>query len=249
MTPQNLFASDDDARARKKRSISKAQVSSLINRKLEQFAEKKAVGTDFQISLNQGGTDDPTTGITCYKVRKGTNSQQRIGREVSPTGLRVEYALSGGTTRAQQIKICVLELKGNTSVANAVDAAKKGLFKSLANAAPVPSWGIGLNVAEKLTYELNADLFKVHAVRRINIGHNNGEGFYPPSKLGHFWVPLKGKIRYFDNSILGLEPSDAELSRQIIVLVFGGSMFAEGAGSAHGQYDARISVKQYFTDS
>lgn len=248
---RNLFGSKDDAKqpAAKKARVAKQEVRAIVNRQIDRRSETKITGNEFAID-NHDGTADSTSGISLFKVSRGTNMYHRTGRQIDTTGLRVQYHLRGHQSYDyMQLKIAVLEMKGSpVGTFNAVDYCKKELFKALNNAHPVPSWAAGVGQAEKLTMELNDAAFKVHSIKSFNLGGKTGIDGYPVVRTGYYHVPIKKRITFSDNSVLGQGPTDSEMSSNFVILCWGGTPNVLQPNNTFAIYDALIQVKQYYKD-
>lgn len=172
--------------------------------------------------------------VNLYALSQGTASTQRVGNQISPSGVSFKGHLAYNSTTATTtayVRLVLLESKELFS------AASSEVFKDTATNS---SWG-NLSTSQMATIwtPINNGLYKAHwqKIYKLNpIG--SGDGGY--TRLINEFIPLKGVINYDANGT-----STGNQSRCFCIAMF----FAEAAQDTLGQtVELSGLVRTYFTD-
>lgn len=230
----------------------KTQPSSKSIKKLVKQELLRQVETKYQwdaIASNGDGIVDQSRAVTCYRIARGDRQNERNGAQILPVGIRVDYHLANTVQNQMRVKIAVVELNGHRTLnaGNAGTYILDNLFlgEGVPDAIPVDS--TGLLQCERMTAPLNTELFKIHAVKTFEMGKPNAVGVLPSYQAGSFYVKLKDSTPIHYTSSTSNRPGDPDVSRNIVVLYWGGSPDVR-TNVGVGNYNARVNIRQYYKD-
>lgn len=172
--------------------------------------------------------------VNLYQLSQGTASTQRVGNQISPTGVSFKGHLSYNSTTSTTtcyVRMALIESK------EVFTALTSEVFKDTATNS---SWG-ALSTSQMATIwtPINNGLFRVHwqKIYKLNpIG--SGDGGY--TRLINEFIPLKGVINYDANAT-----GAGNQSRNFCIAFFS----AEAAQDTVGQtIEVSALVRTYFND-
>lgn len=234
---------------KKRKTMTKNEITKLVKNEVMKSMETKWLYDP--LASSGDGITDLSKAFTCFRIQRGERQYERIGSQVTPVGLRLDYAFANqGTFNAIRIKMLVVELAPGRAInaGNAGSYILDNIFKGENSAATQAVDSTALLQAERLTAPLNTDLFDVLYEETFELGKANAVGVRDAHACGTKYVKLKKQTPITYNNTTSTRPGDPDLSRNIVVLYFGASPDIR-ATVGNGAYAARVNIRQYYKDN
>lgn len=234
---------------KKSRKLSKQAIKTIV--KNEVFKTMETKNLHDPLASQGDGILDLSRALTCYRIQRGERHYERIGTQVTPVGIRLDYHFANqGTFNAIRMRLAVLELKPGRAInaGNAGSYILDNLFMGENSAAAQAVDSTALLQAERLTSPLNTDLFDVLFIKDYELGKANAVGVRDAQAAGTEYVSIKDRTPIHYNNTSSTRPGDPDLSRNIVVVYWGGSSDIR-SNVGNGAYVARVNIRQYYKDN
>lgn len=247
-TPTTLTLMSAEPPKKKPRTTKNQTLKRLVREEFLKTLETKQQWDS--IGGTTDGVTDNSKALTCFRIQRGDRINERNGTEITPIGVRIDYHLANTVLNQMRVKIAVVELNGNRAL-NAGNAGTYILDHLLADENSPDGTSVdstALSQAERMTAPLNTRLFDVLGVKTFDMGKPNGVGVRDSYASGTMYVKIKNRSPIHYTSTASTRPGDPDVSRNIVVVVWGGSPDIRNS-VGFGAFQSRLNIRQYFKDT
>lgn len=209
--------------------------------------ESKRHYASFQQAGPNDGTQPNANGVTLFQITRGTDFSSRLGRDIIPRGVRVQWSAENLGTRSTTFKVFVVKYTGQTQqgLVNVLD----NWFQQMTSAQCISLNNTGLPDEDRANYPIDTERINILGSRTIRLGKSNHDGADTGAKNGVFYVPIRQTkpLRYYQALDNVLPPATQNMSDHYYVI---GYSFYDGitqAGYAPVQFD--VKTLAYFHDA